>query len=274
MSYSIIKRRAVIAVKGSDRLAFLNGLVSNDLKKLTDQDALYATLLTPQGRFLFDFFIVEKEDSYLLDVEAARAEDLLRRLRIFKLRSQVELAMTDWQPAIGKDEGGISFQDPRLKALGYRSFVKSGEETDEAIASYDQLRMEMGVPEGGLELIPEKSILLENGLDELRAIDWNKGCYMGQELTARTRYRGLVRKRLLPMRIEGEAPAPGSPFLLKTKEAGIIQTVSPKKTIALGMIRLEHLAEAITEGFRLGSTLLKPYVPDWMRLPEAKEDGQ
>jgi hypothetical protein len=121
---------------------------------------------------------------------------------------------------------------------------------------------------GSRELTPEKAILLENGFEELGGIDWEKGCYMGQELTARTRYRGLVRKRLLPVDITGTAPAPGTPLMLGAVEAGEMRSAAESGGIGLAMIRLEHLDRAKAEGLTAGSSQVRPFVPEWMRLPE------
>ena len=138
-------------------------------------------------------------------------------------------------------------------------------------AAYHQRRIALGVPDAARDLTPEKSILLENGFDELNAIDWQKGCYMGQELTARTRYRGLVRKRLLPVRIEGGAPAPGTPLMLGDQELGEMRSASADGTLGLAMVRLEALAGSAAPTFHAGAARLSPDIPGWMRLPELDE---
>src|SRR5262249_4858773 len=158
--------------------------------------------------------------------------------------------------------GGIAYVDPRLAELGVRLILPRAKATDvladlQAVedaggALYHGLRASLGVPDAPRELVPEKSIPLENGLDELHAIDWQKGCYMGQELTARTRYRGLVRKRLLPVRISGPAPEPGTPLLLGDKEMGEIRSVIGDGTRGFAMVRLEALAGGMPE-FSAGS---------------------
>jgi folate-binding protein YgfZ len=126
---------------------------------------------------------------------------------------------------------------------------------------YDHLRISLGVPDGSRDLPVEKAILLENGFDELNAIDWDKGCYMGQELTARTRYRGLVRKRLMPVAIEGPAPEFGAPLLLGDKEAGEMRSASGD--IGLALVRLEALGQgALTSG----ASRLTPAKPDWAKF--------
>ena len=169
------------------------------------------------------------------------------------------------------------FVDPRLPALGARAFLPRTEAeaiaqatgfTAAPIEEFERLRVALGVPSGSRDLVPEKGILLENGFEELHAIDWDKGCYMGQELTARTRYRGLVRKRLLPVEIIGEAPAPGTALMLGGVEAGELRSLGPDRKHGLAMVRLEHLERARAEGLSAGGATVRPSVPDWMRLPE------
>jgi hypothetical protein len=175
----------------------------------------------------------------------------------------------------------VAYVDPRLPELGVRLVLPrvSARETlaglsateDVDGAAYHHRRIALGVPDAARDLIPEKSILLENGFDELNAIDWQKGCYMGQELTARTRYRGLVRKRLLPVRIEGGAPAPGTPLMVGDQELGEMRSASADGTLGLAMVRLEALAGNATPTFHAGTAKLSPDVPGWMRLPELDE---
>jgi folate-binding protein YgfZ len=222
----------------------------------------------------------------------------VKRLSMYRLRSKVKVvdAGADWAvvvfagpqalqklglaptPGLAKPlGGGVVFVDPRLPALGARAFLPRAEA--EAIArtagfsaapieQFEALRVALGVPSGSRDLVPDKGILLENGFEELHAIDWDKGCYMGQELTARTRYRGLVRKRLFPVEISGEAPAPGTALMLGAVEAGELRSLGPDGKHGLAMLRLEHLDRARSEGLSAGGATLRPSVPDWMRLPE------
>jgi folate-binding protein YgfZ len=281
--FLIARDRAVIALSGEDRQSFLQGLVSNDVAKATAVRAIYAAFLTPQGKYLHDIFIAAAGERLLIDCEAARRADLLRRLSLYKLRAKVALGNAD-ELAVGlhfgggalealplKAETGLAragdegtvFVDPRLAALGARAIlppVKFPAENAEP-GDYDQLRLSLGVPDGSRDLPVEKAILLENGFDELNAIDWNKGCYMGQELTARTRYRGLVRKRLMPVAIEGPAPAPGTPLLLGDKEAGEMRSASGE--IGLALVRLEALGHGALVA---GSAKLSPRKPDWAKF--------
>jgi folate-binding protein YgfZ len=295
--FSIDAFRSPVAVEGEDRQTFLQGLISSDTRRVTETQAVYSALLTAQGKFLHDFTVAETGGRYLLDAEAERRADLIKRLSMYRLRSKVKVVdAADWAmvvfagpqalaklglaptPGLAKPlGGGVVFVDPRLPALGARAFLPRAEVEPLAAAAgfsaapfeqYERLRIALGVPSGSRDLIPDKGILLENGFDELHGVDWEKGCYMGQELTARTRYRGLVRKRLLPVEILGEAPAPGTALMLGAVEAGELRSLSPDGTRGLAMVRLEHLQRAQSEGLSAGAAKLHPSVPDWMRLPE------
>jgi hypothetical protein len=290
--YLIPDDRGVIAVAGEDRQTFLQGLVSNDVRRVSLERAVYAALLTPQGRYLHDFFVIAVGDVLYLDCEAARRDDLRRRLSLYRLRSKVSLsdateeitvvllfgegalaqAGLPTEPGRARAlDGGSIYVDPRLPELGARALLpRAGAEDTPArlgfaagsAEAYDRLRLSLGVPDGSRDLPVEKAILLENGLDELHAIDWDKGCYMGQELTARTRYRGLVRKRLLPVKVEGPLPAPGTLVMAGDAEAGEMR--SGRDGLGLAILRLEHLeAPSLTAG----ESRLNPRRPGWMRLP-------
>jgi folate-binding protein YgfZ len=195
------------------------------------------------------------------------------------------LAVLNLTPEAGAAKAfatGVVFTDPRLPALGARAFLPAGEaETILRNAglqpgdatSYDRLRLSLGVPESSLELIPEKSILLESGFDELHGVDWQKGCYMGQELTARTKYRGLVRKRLLPVAITGAPPVPGTAIMAGDKEVGEMRSHAADGSIGIAMLRIEALEALRTGGsisLRAGDATLIPTLPDWVKLPASE----
>jgi folate-binding protein YgfZ len=297
MNYVTLPSRGILAVDGPDRAAFLQGLVSNDVTQAGPSRAIYAAFLTPQGKYLHDFLIVELGGKLLIDCEAGRLADLQRRLKMYKLRSKVTLEDVSAQYSVTAAFGpgalealnlpvgepgaaavlgdGVVFADPRLPALGSRAILPRGTEASvlEAagfaaaeVADYDRLRLEAGVPDGSRDLIVEKAILLENNLDELNAISWQKGCYMGQELTARTRYRGLVRKRLFPVIVEGTLPEPGTTVMLGDKEAGEMRSGSGDRALAL--LRLEEIERAQAEGIPLlaGDAKLTPVKPGWVNF--------
>lgn len=282
-SFSILAHRGVIAVSGADRVEFLQGLISNDTTKVAPGHAVWAALLTPQGRFLNDMFVVADGETLLLETERERAAALARKLSIYKLRSQVKVedrsATMEVAAVFGAEvdadrlsrDGLVVFVDPRLRELGARVLGPAGKVAtalsalgciERSLADYDALRLSLGVPDGSRDLVVEKALLLENGFDELNGVDWQKGCYMGQELTARTKYRALIRKRLFPVRVEGTLPAPGTAILDGSDEVGEVRSGVDGR--ALAMLRLD----AIGDGHRLtaGDARLVPERPAWMRL--------
>jgi hypothetical protein len=291
--YATLPARGVIEVTGDDRVAFLQGLVSNDVAKVSATRAIYAALLTAQGRYLFDFFIIAKGDALYIDTEAARLADLQRRLSLYKLRAKVALSDASTRfavaaawgdgtaQALGLDEagmardlaGGIAYLDPRLASLGARFLlpressaapVQAGFTASDAEA-YDRHRLALGVPDGTRDLTPEKALPMESGFDELNGIDWQKGCYMGQELTARMKYRALVKKRLLPVSIDGGAVAPGTAITQNGSEAG--EMLSARDGSGLALLRLEAVEAAQSNGAELkaGAAHLKAKRPGWMK---------
>ncbi|MBI2256715.1 MAG: folate-binding protein YgfZ [Proteobacteria bacterium] len=288
--------RSVIAIGGDDRAEFLQGLISNDTKRIGGAQAIFAALLSPQGKFAYDLLLVEDGARYLVDTESARRADLLKRLKMFKLRSQVTLDDLDGDLAVinlfGGDTlarlglaanagtakalgGGIVFTDPRLPDLGAHAFLPRGTYaatlvelgfTEAPAGGFKDHRYTLGVPEGSNDLLPDKAIPLECGFDELNGVDWQKGCYMGQELTARTKYRGLVRKRLLPVRFEGTPLPVGTDLTLDGKEVGDIRAVDGDRGLAL--LRLEYLGAILSKGIDTGATRVTASVPAWVKLPE------
>jgi folate-binding protein YgfZ len=259
--------RAVIAVAGDDRVTFLQGLVSNDVAAVAPDHAVWAALLTPQGKWLADFFMVADGDRLLLDCERGQAEMLVARLSRFRLRSKVAISVTElrvyaaWrsEPAAGP----LAVRDPRLEAAGWRVLSEIARETDATAAEWDVHRLSLGLPDGSRDLEAEKTVLLEAGFDELGGISWTKGCYMGQELTARTRYRGLLKRRLVPVSVAGEMPPPGTPVMRDGAEIGTMR--SGRDGMGLAVLRLEALS---ADGLVCGGATLTPHIPAWMRLPE------
>lgn len=296
-AYTILESRAPLAVTGDDSRDFLQGLISNDTGKVAPDRTLYAALLTPQGKYLFDFFIGQTwgqmEDGLILDCEAARLPDLIKRLTMYKLRAKAELADRsadlivaavtgdDAAEALGLPTGdpgatapfggGIAFVDPRLAAMGARvilprdgaaACLEAGGLTASEPNDFETRRLELGLADGSRDLVVEKSTLLESGFDELNGVDWNKGCYMGQELTARTKYRGLVKKRLVPVSVDGPLPDPGTPVLRDGREAGELRSGAGGQALAL--MRIEQLEDGDNPlPFTAGDATVHPRTPAW-----------
>jgi hypothetical protein len=256
--------RAVIAVTGEDRVAFLQGLVSNDVAVASPGRAVWAALLTPQGKWLADFFILSDGERLLLDCERAQLPMLLPRLTRYRLRSRVALSDAgllvyvawDGEPAVN----GLTAPDPRLPEAGWRVLSAAPIEANASENDWDLWRLGLGLPDGSRDLESEKSILLEAGFDELNGVSWTKGCYMGQELTARTKYRGLVKRRLVPVKIDGRMPPPGAALLRDGREVGTMRSANSGRGMAV--VRLEALDSALMND----ETMVTPVVPGWMRL--------
>jgi folate-binding protein YgfZ len=288
--FVVLEDRGILAVSGPDRVGFLQGLVSNDTRRIGPDTAIYAALLTAQGKYLHDFFMVEVGEAIWIDAEAARLADLKRRLSLYRLRAKVTIdepsnlavaavfnpKLLDLPGRLGAARACgdyVAFTDPRLAALGARAILPAERVramlseiglVEIEFAEYDRLRLSFGVPDGSRDLVLDKSILLEAGFDELHGVDWQKGCYVGQELTARTKYRGLIKKRLFPVRIGGPVPEPGAIVTLDGREAGEMR--SSRDGIGLALLRLEAVAQAHT--LLAGEARIEPITPDWMQLPE------
>lgn len=267
--YCPLPQRSVLRLEGPDRLEFLQGLVSNDVRNVTSEQAVWAALLTPQGRFLFDMFLIADGESLLLEVEAERAQALLKKLQIYRLRSKVTLSPAEnWRVfAILPTEEplsdtGVIFTDPRDDAIGQRLLLAPNIALPETLREvdfsvWDQARIRLGLPDGSRDLVPEQALLLENRFEVLNGVDFNKGCYMGQELTARTKYRALIRKSLIPIHATDETtplPESGAPILSAENEVGVLHSCCGP--VGLATLRLESLEQA---PFTCGGIPVLPY---------------
>ncbi len=263
--------RGVLEIAGADRVAFLQGLVSNDVTLAAPGRAVWAALLTAQGRWLADFFVFADGDRLLLDCERAQVEILRTRLSRHKLRADVTLADRSgelsvylaWDGVPPLPDAAVAAPDPRLPDAGWRILAASGVMTDAVFTSWDRHRLALGLPDGSRDMESERTLLLEAGFDELAGISWTKGCYMGQELTARTKYRGLLKRRLVPVTLAGPMPEPGTPVLRDGAEVGQLRSHAGDRAIA--QLRLDALGAALT----CGGAALTVAIPTWMRLPES-----
>lgn len=230
--------RQIIRVTGEDRVPFLQGLVTNDVNRAP----CWAAMLTPQGKYLADFLIVPDGDALLLDVDARLAEDLVRRLGMYRLRSRVAIEPSGMTVARGTGtapDGAIA--DPRHPALGWRLY---GGMSDDG-SDFDAIRVEHVIPETLVELIPNETFILEAGFERLHGVDFRKGCYVGQEVTARMKHKAELRKGLTRLRIEGSAPV-GTPITADGKEVGTLFTQSDGH--ALAHVRFDRLGSGMQAG--------------------------
>ena len=265
----IIEDRAIIALSGPDARSFLQGLITNDIDRLTPQNPLYAALLTPQGKILFDFLVVDDgAGTILLDCLAASRDALIKRLSMYRLRSNVDIAPRDDLAVFASWDGsalpGVSFEDPRLPALGRRAIAPATQtHTEVDLGDYRAFRMDLGVPEG-IDFGSDKIFALDAGLDELRAIAFDKGCYVGQELTARMKHRSTARKRLLVFEIVGgKIPCAGTSLTAGEREIGTITTAYGDNR-GFALVRLDRLAEAGDSPLEANGDRVSIVKPDWL----------
>ncbi|NNE53155.1 MAG: folate-binding protein YgfZ [Sulfitobacter sp.] len=221
--------RRILRISGSDTREFLQGLVTNDIAKL-DRGLVYAALLTPQGKYLADFFLKAEGEDVLLDVAEELGDMLMQRLTMYKLRADVKIETTGLHLHRGQGEGPQdALPDPRSVALGWRAYrdepQKEASDTD-----WDAVRVAEMVPETGIELTPD-SFILEMGFERLDGVDFRKGCYVGQEVTARMKHKTELRKGLARVTVEGTAE-PGTEIEADGKAAGTLLTRAGDQALA------------------------------------------
>jgi folate-binding protein YgfZ len=219
--------RTVLKISGGDARKFLQDLVTNNLDNL---GLIYAALLTPQGKYLFDFFLLEQRDHWLLDVKSECAAALAGRLTMYRLRADVIIADSGLSVQRGLGAAPVgAVVDPRHAALGWRLYG-----TEAGIAGdigWDAIRVEHCIPETGIELITDETYILEAGFERLNGVDFKKGCYVGQEISARMKHKTELRKGLALVEITGATPI-GTPITSDGKPAGVLYTQAGGKAIA------------------------------------------
>lgn len=222
--------RVVATLRGKDALAFLQGLVTNDVLPLSRGPGLvWTALLTPQGKYLADFLVAGTDDGLLLDLPGAVAAPVLQRLAMYRLRADVQIAPTGMPVSRGlgpAPDGALP--DPRHPALGWRRYGTPG---GRPAIDWDAIRVAHVIPDTGRELVPGESFILEQGFERLHGVDFRKGCYVGQEVTARMKHKTDLRKGLARVRIDGDAPE-GTPVTADGREAGVLHTRSGDRALA------------------------------------------
>ena len=254
--------RSVLRMAGTDVRDVLQNVVTNDLGRVAPGRAVYAALLTPQGKYLFDFLLLERPDdsqdgALLIDCAADRAEALAQRLRMYCLRRDAKIT---GEAGLGvalvwggeMPEGGFVVPDPRAGALGWRIYAVDPAAALAAIgaaaadrAAYEALRIAHMVPASGVELVPDETYILEAGFEALNGVDFRKGCYIGQEVTARMRHKTELKKRLVRVRVEGEA-ALGTPVTAGGRPAGTLFSQSGGQGLA--HLRLDRAGGVLEAG--------------------------
>lgn len=280
MFYTQLPQRALLALSGEDSVSFLQGLVTANVARLAPGDMAYAALLSPQGKFLHDFFLLRRPDDILVDVARERLGDLQARLALYKLRAKVLIQAPEADQGVVVAWGGGPVPgmvaDPRLEALGYRGIgdvaalmaqcaAQGGRQVD--ATAYDAYRIALAVPDGAIDLTPDKSLIMEWGFQHLGAIDFSKGCYIGQEVTARMRYRAQIRKSLYRVTApDAEAPV-GTPIMQTGAAVG--EWRSHAAGIGIALLRIEAVEAAAGGGapLTLQGAAVHAARPDWL-LPQ------
>lgn len=286
MKAALLPDRGVVKVAGADARTFLNGLLTTDVTKVTPEQARFGALLTPQGKIIVDCIVAEAPEAdgggFFLDCPRALAPGLVEKLNFYKLRakaicedlSEVLGVMAVWDGA-GATEYGLIYSDPRLPALGQRVMLPPhlaketaadlGAELFEAQA-YEAHRIAQGVPRGGVDFIYGDAFPHETDMDQLEGVDFDKGCYVGQEVVSRMEHRGTARNRVVPIAASDFAPDAGVPVMAGDRQVGI--TGSHAGNRGLAMLRLDRVADARAAGTPLtaGGVAIEPRKPGWAKF--------
>lgn len=247
--FTRLKNRGCLKISGADRKPFLQGLVTNDINALDTNSCVYACLLNPQGKFLYDFFITQDSDTLILDCEGgARAYDLAKLLMLYKLRADLQIIVEPEISVFAVFGGTYGAPDPRHKDMGYRSFEKPDALTEMPFEVWDEHRLRLCVPDGSRDMVVGQSTMLESRIDTLNGLSFDKGCYMGQELTARTHYRGLIKKHLYAIKADS-LPDSGTEIKIDGRIVGEMR--SSCERIGLAFLKDEAVDEIQKSGFRL-----------------------
>ncbi len=271
MSLVRLSDRAVIAVAGADADALLNRLFTNSMLDMADGTARYAGLLSPQGKLLFDFLVVRHADVFRIDCLRDHAAGLAQRLTMFKLRSKVTIDVTGLAVAAGwgppADEMEMSYRDPRHKDLGVRIIAPpehlASLPTDDA--AYDAHRVALGIPRGGVDFEYGETFVHDANMDLLHGVDFEKGCYVGQEVVSRVHHRNAARKRIVKLHFYGDPPPSGTPLVAGPLQIGVITSRAGAE--ALASARIDRLADA--KGSHVPVTAAETLVE--ITMPERQE---
>ena len=283
MQAALLTDRGVVKVAGGDARGFLNGLATNDIGKVSPQSPRFAALLTPQGKIIVDFIVAEApaEDGggFFLDCPRALATALVDKLNFYKLRAKVMAenlsemlgVMAVWD-GTGDTEYGLCYPDPRLPALGTRIMLpphlaaEAAADLGATLAgadAYEAHRIALGVPRGGADFMYGDTFPHEADMDQLAGVDFDKGCYVGQEVVSRVEHRSSARSRIVPVSYE-YAPATGQPVMAGEKEIGTL--MSAVSGHGLAMIRLDKLADAGSAPITCGNIPIRVLKPGWAKF--------
>ena len=264
--YLSLSDRGLIAVQGQDASKFLQDLVTADVAPLALGQASYAGLLTPQGKILFDFFIISEAQGYLIDCLLEQREELAKRLKFYRLRAKLDIA-TDARVVAWIPEGSAlhAIPDPRTKEMGARYYGAEGA-MDDGVRLYHERRIRLGLAEGGHDFDSGEIFPHEANFDQMGAVSFGKGCFVGQEVVSRMEHRGTARSRIVPVVIEGALPPKSTPVMTGGKSIGSMCSGAGNRALAL--LRLDRLEEALSQGLTVTaetSRIVAMKAPPWAR---------
>ncbi len=247
-----------LCIEGEDSSDFLQNLITNDVNKCGKENIIYSCLLTPQGKFIADFFIFKKDDNYIIETHSLFYETLLKKLKLYKLRSKIlinEITNLCSYSVFGDLNNNFNFiifcADPRNNKIGNKLICKSKDskilnnfnEIDEK--KYHEILIQNTIPLSHFDLVENKSLLLENNFENLNSISWDKGCYVGQELTARMKYRALLKKRIYSLVVKAGSPKTDQTIKVDGIDYGKIISIENK--FILAMLKIELAEKKIYE---------------------------
>jgi folate-binding protein YgfZ len=288
MQAALLPDRGVVKVAGDDATKFLNGLLTADIGEAAPGAARFAALLTPQGKIIVDFLVAQAAaddgGGFFLDCPRALASTLVERLSFYKLRAKVMIedlsstlgVLAIWGgSSIGATDYGLCYPDPRLRELGMRCLlppgiaVEAATDLDASLVEaerYEAYRIALGLPRGGLDFIYGDAFPHEADMDQLNGVDFDKGCFVGQEVVSRIEHRGTARTRVVPVGYAGPAPAPGVAVMAGERSVGMMGSAAEGRGLA--SFRLDRVEEALASGTPLtaGGIALTLVKPAWARF--------
>ena len=280
--YYNLTKNEIIKISGKDKCNFLQGIISNDIKNVENGKPIYSSILSPQGRFLYDFFVIKNQDSFLLECRKVHSFEILKKFNMHKLRSDVNfelqnnfeillLNIEDIDIVLESLKNKMHFSDPRFPKLLSRIYIK-GSDVEKIINSsrlkeisnqdYKNFRLKYFIPDFTEDAEIGKSLLMEMRFDKLNGISWDKGCYMGQEVTARMKYRNIVKKQLFGVKINFNSFTDND---IKVEGESIGKLMSHNKRYGISIINLKKLEEFSCRNFYSGDSNIKVEIPWWAK---------
>ena len=280
--YYNLTKNEIIKISGKDKCNFLQGIISNDIKNVENGKPIYSSILSPQGRFLYDFFVIKNQDSFLLECRKVHSFEILKKFNMHKLRSDVNfelqnnfeillLNIEDIDIVLESLKNKMHFSDPRFPKLLSRIYIK-GSDVEKIINSsrlkeisnqdYKNFRLKYFIPDFTEDAEIGKSLLMEMRFDKLNGISWDKGCYMGQEVTARMKYRNIVKKQLFGVKINFNSFTDND---IKVEGESIGKLMSHNKEYGISFINLKKLDEFSCRKIYSGDSTINLEIPWWAK---------